>query len=268
MDSFICITGATGGLGKAFSAECAVRGWNLLLTDIEENSLVNLAEGLSAAYRVKVLYYPCDLTDTSSRTEMIEFIKLRKLHFKGLINVAGLDYEGWFSERSREQIRSLIRLNVEANLEVTHELLELREKAETFRIINVASLAAFYPMPVKAMYSASKRFLLNFSMALREELRPFNCTVTTLCPAGMPTTEECIHSIDSQGLAGRLTTKNVGYVAACTIEAALKGRAVCIPGIINKFLRFMGELVPQVTVARLIGARWGTLEKKKKTASI
>ncbi|NLG89048.1 MAG: SDR family NAD(P)-dependent oxidoreductase [Clostridiaceae bacterium] len=262
MQSFVCITGATGGLGKAFAVECANRGWNLFITDISENALSRLADGLETAYGIKVLYYACDLTDADSRAWLIEEMSDRKICLDGLINVAGLDFEGNFFDRTKEQIRTLIRLNVEANLEITNELLKLRNRDKTFRIINVASLAAFYPMPVKAMYSASKRFLLNFSIALREELRPMNCTVTVLCPAGMPTNEKCIRSIDAQGFAGRITTKNVGYVAACTIDASLKGKAVCIPGLTNKIVRFAGSLVPSGLVSQLIGARWKEAHRK------
>jgi short-subunit dehydrogenase len=256
MESYVFITGATGGLGKAFAVECANRGWNLFITDISEPALIHLADGLKTAYGIKVLYFSCDLADADSRARLIEEMSDRKICLEGLINVAGLDFEGSFFDRTKEQIQTLIRLNVEANLEITHELLKLRNRDKTFRIINVASLAAFYPMPVKAMYSASKRFLLNFSIALREELRPMNCTVTVLCPAGMPTNERCIRSIDAQGLAGRITTKNVGFVASRTIDASLKGRCICIPGLMNKFVRFAGSLIPAALVSQLIGARW------------
>ncbi|MDI9482644.1 MAG: SDR family NAD(P)-dependent oxidoreductase, partial [Bacillota bacterium] len=223
---------------------------------VSEPALIHLADGLKTAYGIKVLYFPCDLTDANSRVLLVDWLNENKICLEGLINVAGLDFEGSFFDRTKEQIQTLIRLNVEANLEITHELLKLRNRDKTFRIINVASLAAFYPMPVKAMYSASKRFLLNFSIALREELRPMNCTVTVLCPAGMPTNERCIRSIDAQGLAGRITTKNVGFVASRTIEASLKGRCICIPGLMNKFVRFAGSLIPAALVSQLIGARW------------
>lgn len=265
MESFVCITGATGGLGKAFAAECGSRGWNLFLTDISSSLLDSLSTGLVAAYGIKVLYYPCDLTNSDSRNEMFDYIRSKNLKFWGLINVAGLDFEGSFLDRTCEQIHTLIRVNVESNLDMTREILELRDFSKTFRIVNVASLAAFYPMPLKSMYSASKRFLLNFSMALREELRPMNCTVTVLCPAGMPTNPQCIRSIDAQGLAGIITTKNVGYVASRTVDAALKGRVVCIPGIVNKVLRFLGGMVPQTLVAYLIGLRWNAAIKKKRS---
>jgi len=164
--------------------------------------------------------------------------------------------EGAFADRQPDQIRTLLRLNIEANLETTYALLPLRDQTKPFRIINVASLAAFYPMPLKAMYASSKRFILQFSLALREELRSAGVTVTTLCPAGMPTTAACIRSIETQGLAGKITTKNVGFVAAKTVDHALKGHAVYIPGIINRILKICGSIVPSTLIARLVGNRW------------
>lgn len=263
MKSFVCITGAAGGLGKAFAAECARRGWDLFITDLAEEALAKLARGLENAYGTEVLYRSCDLTDPDSRTGLIEYMSGRELCFRGLINVAGLDFEGPFSERSREQIRTILRLNIEANLEMTYALLRLRDRGSTFRIINVSSLASYYPMPIKAVYAASKRFLLDFSLALREELRHLGVTVTALCPAGMPTNEPCIRAIDAQGFLGRITTKNVGFVASRTVDHALKGRAVYVPGTINRFIRFIGSLVPATVVARLVGSRWEAARKKR-----
>ena len=169
--SFVFITGAAGGLGKAFSLECAARGWDLFLTDLSGTALPSLSEGLTHAYGVRVLWRAADLTDNVSRSELYDYLRENGLSFRFLINVAGLDYEGAFSERQPEQIRTLIRLNIEANLETTYAILALRDPTVPFRIINVASLAAFYPMPLKAMYASSKRFILHFSLALREELR-------------------------------------------------------------------------------------------------
>ncbi|MEM5773881.1 MAG: SDR family NAD(P)-dependent oxidoreductase, partial [Anaerolineaceae bacterium] len=117
-----------------------------------------------------------------------------------------VDYEGPFFERTNRQIRAIVRLNIESTLEMTHTLLQYRDPSAAFRVINVASLAAFYPMPVKAAYAASKRFLLDFSLALREEMRPMGASVTVLCPAGMPTNPECERGIEAQGWMGPITT--------------------------------------------------------------
>lgn len=262
MKTLVCITGAAGGLGKAFAVECAERGWNLFLTDLSENSLKPLAKSLINTYNIEVDYRSCDLTDYNARTGLFEYLETKTSSFNILINIAGLDFEGLFAERTREQIRTILRLNIEANLEMTNTLLKLRDVSRTFRIINVASLAAYYPMPVKAMYASSKRFLLNFSKALREEIRPLNATVTALCPAGMPTTPEVRKSIESQGFAGIVTTKNVGFVAAGTIDSALKGKAVYIPGLLNRILKVLGSLVPSAFMARVISMRWNYTRKK------
>lgn len=262
MKEYFCITGATGGLGKAFAVECAQRGWNLFLTDLSNEALETFATGLESTYGIEAAYLSCDLTDAASRAELFDFAEKNGMKFKGLINVAGLDYEGYFSERTGSQIKTLLRLNIEATLDVTNHILKQRARGVTFRVITVSSLAAFYPMPVKAMYAASKRFLLDFSLALREEIRSLGGTVTVLCPAGMPTNRECIDSINAQGFLGRITAKNVGYVAACTIDKALKGKAIYIPGMLNRCLKVLGSLVPPPLVAYLIGRRWGSVRQK------
>jgi short-subunit dehydrogenase len=262
MKSMVFITGATGGLGKAFAVECASRGWDLYLTDLNTVKLALLASGIEKTYSVAVRFQACDLTDFLCRARLFEAILAEKLHFFFLINVAGLDYEGLFSERTRDEIRTIIRLNIEATLDVTHTLLECADPSHTFRIINVSSLAAFYPMPVKATYAASKRFLLDFSLALRDEVRNRGASVTVLCPAGLPTTASTIQAIEAQGLLGQLTTQDIGEVAARTIDSALAGRAVYIPGILNQLLQFLGGFIPPIQLAELIGKRWRAAHTK------
>jgi len=255
MDSFFCITGAAGSLGKAMAVECAHRGWNLFLTDICEDNLDVLASGLRAAYGIGVETCPCDMTDGGSRDRLFAHMEQRGFRFFGLINVAGIDYEGPFLERTREQIRSVLRLNIEGTLEMTHAVLRRRDAQRFFRLITVGSLASFYPMPTKAAYAASKRFLLDFFTAFREELRGVG-SVTILCPAGMRTTAECVRKIGTQGLMGQITTCDVSSVAVRTIEAAMKGRCLYIPGFVNRLLRFAGALVPRLALAWAVGLRW------------
>lgn len=263
--SLVLVSGATGGLGKAFAVECASRGWNLFLTDLLPAPLETLAQGLRTAYGVKVLTRPCDLTDADSRSALFEDLQRQNLRFWALLNVAGTDFEGAFYERTRQQIRTIIRLNVEGTLEMTHALLELRDPMAPFRVINVASLAAFYPMPIKATYAASKRFLLDFSLALREEVRELGASVTALCPGGLYTNAECIRAIEAQGIMGHLSSQNIGSVAAETLDAALKGRAVVIPGALNRLLQALGGLTPPTAVAALICNRWRGAHRRRQT---
>jgi hypothetical protein len=261
--SYVLITGAAGGLGKAFAIECASRGWDLYLTDLRPEPLETLARSLRSTYDVRVEIVPADLTDPLSRSDLVDTLDERFVHLWMLINVAGTDFEGPFFEQSREQIRTIIRLNVEGTLDMTRTMLAYRDPLTTFRIINVASLAAFYPMPIKATYAASKRFLLDFSQALGAELRSLGVTVTALCPAGMPTTAGCIQAIDAQGLAGQLTTMDVGAVANQTLNAALRGKSVVIPGGINRAVQVIGSLIPRPLLVRMIGSRWQSARAKQ-----
>ncbi len=261
--SYVLITGAAGGLGRAFAAECASRGWNLFLTDLRAEPLELLAEGLRRAYGVRVLAHACDLTDPNARAGLAERVRAENARLHMLVNVAGGDSEGLFYEQTRQQIRTILRLNVEAVLELTHAVLELRDPLAPFHIINVASLAAFSPMPVKATYAASKRFLLDWSLALREELRGLGVTVTALCPAGMPTTPECVAAIEAQGWMGQITTCDTGRAAAQAVNAALRGQAVVIPGWANRALQALSGLVPAPLAAFVIGQRWKSAHARR-----
>jgi short-subunit dehydrogenase len=256
MKSYVLVTGAAGGLGKAFAAECASRGWDLLLTDARGDALPALAEGLSRMHYVDVQYLPCNLTDPAARSSLWGAIRARGLRFHLLVNAAGIDFEGPFPERSEAELSSIIRLNIESVVAMTRAILEHRDRTRTLRIINVSSLAGFYPMPVKAVYAASKRFLLDFSRALNRELRVEDVRVTALCPAGMPTNPAAIDAINAQGFMGQITTKNVGFVAARTIDRALAGRPVYTPGGINLLLRLLGSAVPADAAAAFINRRW------------
>jgi hypothetical protein len=267
MHSLYMITGATGGLGKAFAAECAARGWDLFLTDVCENRLTTLAQALERAHGVEVRFKAADLTDAVSREELFGAVVAQGLRFRGLINVAGLDHEGFFMERSREEITTILRLNIESALLTMHAILPYRDHSITFRVINVSSLGGYFAMPIKATYAASKRFLLDFSLAVRNELRDENVTVTALCPAGLPTTPGTLEAIEAQGLMGQLTTENIGRVAHQTVEAALRGRAIVVPGFLNRALLLLSGLIPPAQVVELVGARWRAAHHRRVTSN-
>ncbi|NMB53438.1 MAG: SDR family NAD(P)-dependent oxidoreductase [Leptolinea sp.] len=254
MKSHLLISGATGGLGSAMVMECAKRGYSLFLTDMRED-VSGFAEFIARTCNVEVRARSCDLTSQAARTEFLNAVRAEGLRFWGLINVAGTDHEGAFLERTRDQILQLIRLNVEATVDLTHEILDLRDPDKKFMLINVCSLAAVSPMPYKATYAATKRFLLDFSYAIREEIKDFG-TVTALCPAGMPTTVENMSAIFAQGFWGRATTVDTRTVARQTLNAAVKGRMLVIPGMLNQILQAGSHLVPVTFTTRFVGNRW------------
>jgi len=177
---------------------------------------------------VEVRYRPCELTDLDSRTALIETLKTEGCRFRGLINVAGRDYEGAFLEQSREQLLYLLHLLVEAMVDLSHAILNLRDPQQRFMLINISSLAGFYPMPYKSTYSAAKGFIQKFSLALREEIKPFG-NVLVVSPAGLPTHEESRRKMAAQGVWGRMTALDTQKVARRTVDMALHEKATYVP---------------------------------------
>ena len=260
--SYVMITGAGGGLGKAFVMECAERGWDLFLTDIDKEHLNEIAKTCTNVYSIDIICRECDLADANARKDFYKYVKDDAPKLKGLINVAGIEYEGAFEDRDINEIRKIISVNIMATVELTHAVLLNRDKGGEFFLVNVCSLAGYYPMPLKAVYAASKRFLLDFSLALREEISMSSGKVLALCPAGLPTKKRVIESIDSQGFMGKLTTKNIGYVVHKTIQLTLRGKAVFIPGAFNRVIKMMGQILPKTIISKYIINRW------KKTRAI
>jgi uncharacterized protein len=261
MNRLALVSGATGGLGKAMALECAARGYDIFITDLSETRLASLAEGIRRQYGTNVHFKACELTEAESVKALWEDAEKKGPLFL-LVNVAGLDYEGEFMDVEAEKLNHIVRVNIESMISMTSNAVSRHEAGREMHIINVCSLAAYYPMPVKAVYAASKRFILNLSLALSEELRRRKITVTALCPAGMPTTEECIESIRSQGLAGALTTCDSGAVAHQCVSRALAGKKVYVPGILNAALKGASALLPPSLLARFIYRRWRMTREK------
>jgi len=258
----VFITGASGGLGRAIAVECASRGYNLFLTDINEEGLLSLQNGLECQFGVCVTTKKCDLTEEESVDELLSLIDKNGICFDMLFNIAGIDYEGSFLERERENVVKIVSLNVEATLRVTHAILSRRRAGRTFSLVFVSSIASLYPMPLKATCAASKRFLTDFAMALRQELKNQNVKVLTLCPGGLPTTEEAISGIAAQGFWGSVTTNKLESVAFETVEKVQQGKGLYIPGAFNRTLSFLGKFLPRAVIASIIYSRWMGAQKK------
>jgi len=252
----VLVTGASGGLGRAMAVECARRGFNLLLTDIADAPLLQIKQGIERQFGVTVITKACDLTNDEELKAFFAYIDDERIRLDMLLNIAGIDYEGSFLSQPSVNITRIVQVNIEATLKVTHAALARRRKDERFTIVIVSSLASQYPIPLKATYAASKRFLLDFSIALAQELKHDNVNVLALCPGGLPTTREALLGIAAQGIWGDLTTNDLGMVSRKTMTAALKGKRVYIPGCVNGILRFAGRLVPGTLVAKLLYKRW------------
>ncbi len=252
----VMITGASGGLGRALANECGRRGYNLFLTDINEQGLKSIQNGLERQFHGTVTCAACDLTSDESVDGLMKAIDAYGIRFDMLLNVAGLDFEGGFLERKRGEIVRIISLNNEATLRVTHAILNRRRDGRPFYLLFTSSLASMYPMPLKATYAASKRFLLDIAIALREELKGSGVNVLALCPGGLATTHEAMRGIAAQGFWGGATTNPLERVAVNTIDRLIKRGGIFVPGALNRALSALGKLIPRRWIAAAVYRRW------------
>ena len=252
----VLITGAGGGLGRAMAAECARRGWDLMLTDVNEKSLRTFQEGLLRQYSCQVDVLPCDVTNEDDVKRLFGYVHEKDYALNMLLNVAGIDFEGGFLEVECDKLIDIVKVNIEGSLRMLHGALNAREVNQRFHIVVVSSLASMYPMPLKATYAASKRFLLDFSMALAQEIAEKNATVLTLCPGGLPTTPGALQGISAQGFWGRVTTNSLTRVARRTVDRALSGKRLYIPGFVNRTFSVLGRCIPRALLTKLLYTRW------------
>lgn len=258
----VLITGAAGGLGRALAAECGRRGYSLFLTDINQQGLLCLQCGLERQFNITVTTRACDLTNAESVDKMLEVIDRHSIRFDTLLNIAGLDFEGSFMGREREKIVEIVTLNNAATLRITHASIQRRRQGRHFTIVFVSSLASMFPMPLKATYAASKRFLLDFAASLRQELKNQDANVLALCPGGMVTTRESMEYIAAQGFWGEATTNPLEMVARKALDRALDGKGLYVPGALNRILSFLGKLVPRSIVAAVVYWKWNQAQNR------
>jgi short-subunit dehydrogenase len=250
------ITGASGGLGRVLAMEAARRGYDLVLTDMNADNLEAFRQGLLRQFDIRVTTETCDVTSADDVARLFGILRDRGIRLTMLFNVAGVDYEGGFLDMDCEQVLDIVRVNIEGTMRMLHGALRHRELGSRFTVVMVSSLASLYPIPLKATYAASKRFLLDFATSLSQELSGQNVSILTLCPGGLPTTPGALQGINAQGFWGRSTTNSLTSVARHTIDRALHGKHLYIPGLVNRTLSLCGMLIPRELLARMLYLRW------------
>ena len=254
------ITGATGGLGKAFVYTLAARGENLLLTGRSAEKLALLKADLQKKYpQSDIRVYPADLSNEDSRAKMMEEITADGLLVSTLVNVAGADVQKGLTEYTQEKIAFQCRVNFEAAVAMCH--FAIKRKAERLEIVNISSVSGIYPMPYFAIYSATKGALTSFSQSLRAEMKGKNVAVTAILPGAMPTREDIKEQIKGQGLWGKLAAKTPEAVAKASLKAVRKNKGKVIVGFWNKVMRVSTCWLPTAWRLKFIANRWSKISK-------
>ncbi len=258
---YTLVTGACGGLGRAFAEILASRGEPLYLTGRSEERLGALASALRARYpTLCVRYHPCDLSESEQRTAFFAHLAEEGVSLCRLVYVAGVDTQMAFEKFTEPMLLLQARVNFEGAVSFVRGFLSFCPQGRVGEILTVGSMSASTPMPYFALYSASKKALEQFSAGLREELKS-RAKVTCVLPGGMPTRDDIRENIKTHGFFGKLSAMSPHSVALRSLRAVQKNRRRVIIGGWNKLLYYTEKAVPMSVKMRIICKIWGKTEK-------
>jgi short-subunit dehydrogenase len=247
--TFTLITGASGGFGAELARLCAADGRNLILVARHGDKLAELVAKLGHDVTVHVIVQ--DLTEHGAAQKVYTKIRRLRLTVDQLINNAGSGDYAPFVKANTTRQESMIALNITALTLLTNLLLPSMVKRKHGRILNVASVASFAPLPFMSVYGASKAFVLSFSEALSAELRGTGVTITCLCPGAAKTGfSRAARVVSTHPIArSRVSPQSIALFG---YRAMIAGLPLAIPGLKNKLFVIIIKFLPRAATRRLM----------------
>ena len=242
------ITGASAGLGVEFARQLSGRGQRLVLVARRKDRLDTLAKELGNARAVAI-----DLSKSGAAAKLLADLKAAGEEVDTLINNAGFGLVGRFAELDARRERQMIDLNVGTLTDLCRAVAPSMIKRKGGAILNVASTAAFQPGPNMAVYFATKAYVLSFTEALHEELKPHGVRVSALCPGPTRTEFGEVAGFGGNGLFDRVAMESAEVVAA-GLNGLDRNRAVVVTGFANKIGALSTRFAPRSVVRRIAGA--------------
>jgi len=243
---WVLITGASAGIGKAFAEELAAGKANLVLTARRTQELETLAARLSSSHGVRIATFAADLNDPAAPAEILAFTRYKNLRVDFLINNAGFGKYGEFSKSEVKRQTSMVRVNCEAVVHLTHLFLNPMIERRKGDILILASTASFQAVPYLSVYAATKAFDLLFAEGLAQEVKRYGIRVCALCPGS---TESEFHAIAGAPIRGGASRETAKKVVGVGLDALLAGKHSVISGVRNRLGAELQRLVPRRTVA-------------------
>ena len=249
----VLVTGASGGIGADLARIFARHGHDLVLVARSKGQLEALADEIESIGRSRPLVVPCDLTAVGAVEMLAARLDAAGVVLEILVNNAGYGLLGEVADLDPAAQMGIIDLNIRALVALCLRFLpDLR--ARRGKILNVASVVAFFPGPGMAIYYASKAFTLAFGQALGQELRRVGVGVTTLCPGVTRTGFQARAGFTADVGIMRFGAATSASVAASGYAGLMANRRIVIPGFGNKLLCHIAPLIPRAILLPLIAS--------------
>ncbi|WP_097458915.1 SDR family NAD(P)-dependent oxidoreductase [Mangrovitalea sediminis] len=243
----VLITGASMGIGRDMALDLARRANHLILVARSEEALQQLATRLRTERNVEATVIALDLAQPDAADTLYQKVQALGLEVDVLVNNAGFGLKGAFMELPLADQQRMMQLNMGALTSLCYLFGRDMVRRGGGRILNVASVAAFQPGPLMAIYCATKAFVLSLSEALDTELRSQGVRVTALCPGAVDTHFHTVAKNDSKLLLGM--AMQPAPVAKEAVRGLWRGQRIVIPGWMNRLTVFSVRLMPRRWVA-------------------
>lgn len=242
------ITGASSGIGRDMARVLSEKGYEIIAVARRRERLEELQRELK---NVEILC--ADVTKEEDRQRLIE----RAGEVDVFINNAGFGIFGEFTELDLSDELGMIDTNIKAVHILTKAFVKEFKKRDSGHILNVASLAAFFPGPIFATYYATKAYVLRLSEAIAEELRrdKSNVKISVLCPGPVNTEFSAVSGMNFG--VGRFKVADTVVldsrkVAEYTVKKMFKGKTVIIPSLLIKTVIFSRHFFSETLLARIV----------------
>lgn len=244
-DTAAVVTGASGGIGAGIARELAARGYQVVLVARSADKLQRLADEVSAGgVRAEVL--AADLSDRGQRAALLGRITELGLVPTVLVNNAGLSTLGPVHKSNPDAELNMIEVDVVAVADLCSRFLPGMVERGSGAVLNVASTAAFQPLPGQAAYAAGKAFVLSYTQSLAGELHGTGVTATALCPGPVETGFADAAGIENFDSAlPRVLYQSVAAVAKTAVDGLARGQLVAIPGFANRATAAVSQVTPR-----------------------
>ena len=249
------ITGASSGIGEALAGCFAAAGHDLVLVARRADLLEALALRLRQAHPVAVRVIVADLAVPGAAAGLATQLRRKRVVVDVLVNSAGVLAQGDFSAMPLDRQVGMVDLNVVGLTAMLAAFAPAMLQRGRGRVLNVASIAAFQPVPTLAIYAATKAYVLSLTESLAEEWQGSGVTITALCP-GITATPMLRQAADANAALAALPAVLVGDVADVAAQgfaACMRGDVIVVPGLVNRAATAGGRLLPKWLLRRVSG---------------
>lgn len=240
---YTLITGASEGIGEAFTRYLASNNHHLIIIARNEKKLNDLKNELVKKYSIEVIVLSIDLSTKDAAQTVYNYCIRNKIEVNIIINNVGFGFTNTFEKLQLEYCENIIALNNLFPLQLCKLFAPIMMNKNSY-ILNVSSMAGLLPVPFKSVYVATKYFMTGLSLSLYQEFKQSGPHICVVCPGGVPTNEKIIARMNQYKGLKRSSFTSKELVAEYSIKQMYQKKIIIIPGLLNKLSYLLMRITP------------------------